>query len=455
MTACITSLPEELVETVCHHVELQDIGLLRLTSRELFHKASNGIFGRYLNAQRPVLLRERPLQALAQMSAQSRSPEWIKQNLRLAGVASIDDNMLEPDQSGMMVARLSNLLANIFRNIATRDPKAVVKRLRLVMYLQVDDELRLYRRLGASKDHHRNPPYRMFWKDASREQVYQARKIMINTVVLALDRSKLPIEQLQFLPKGSGGYGVNCSMIPATLPKTSPNSLASVKNLEIYLTRDDDEPPPIGSETQARIARAREKAIVQNRVDTVTGLLRQCDAQEKLTMSYTSVSHERFNMRQPKCEVELLPSLAAAVHWNKLVDLDLREIQTSQVSLQKFYDPLVSLRRLSMDGVILISGKFQPIFDTICAESSQLEHLFLDLLAEERQTLQYEGAKLTWHRLSVAERLDELTVLDYAVTLRRAKDQESGMAYMWSDRNVIKGRIKGWRAVEHEERSLS
>lgn len=88
----LSVLPEELVECIVGHLDLESIRALRLTNRTAAHKCSNGYFSRLFRCRR-VLLTKQSLENAAQMMA--THGRYI-QELCVVGAAQSEESATDP-----------------------------------------------------------------------------------------------------------------------------------------------------------------------------------------------------------------------------------------------------------------------------------------------------------------------------------------------------------------------
>jgi hypothetical protein len=447
MTVGLESCPPEIIGSIVQLLDLTDVGNLRLTSRCLRHKATQGQFRSYFRSKR-VKVTGPELKSLAIVTQRG----WLGceiNDLTLVGVVNNTETLEEavlknPDdprktdletlqqrrrdyEKLLESGELVHILGNAFKNIAANSSTGKLSSLslELVVYLSnAKDEL------APLAGGHWGP----IWQMAAETHriVFSALKdsnLEINSLNIFnrpdLHRCSIASNELSSIDYAAEGLitplrsleSLSISVSERILDITRDDLLDDESEYEAasedeeWATSEDDERAR-GDEERAREneQRAREEATMQaNDERNFTGLA-------SLIQACRNIKHLEIHHYQAKWWAlarvpyeRLFQRIAALDTLPQLEDCSLRGVSLTEDNLLAFLRRLSSsLRRFEMETVTMTSGTFGSSFELLTATSSSistsafantadavpfpnLQHLYLDTLRVGRDLVLFIG----------------------------------------------------------------
>jgi hypothetical protein len=117
--------------------------------------------------------------------------------------------------------------------------------------------------------------------------------------------------------------------------------------------------------------------------EDIVRLLKLCPQLENLELHWYSLGGIKLNDAQ-KEERLFLGHIVQLEQVSQLRHCQLKGIYTNEITLLAFLKKAAGLSRLSMEQIILDTGKFSPLFNYLTNHVQHLEHLHLDDLWESR-----------------------------------------------------------------------
>ncbi|KAL9078392.1 MAG: hypothetical protein Q9157_002687 [Trypethelium eluteriae] len=171
MASLLEALQIELIENIVIFLELCDIASLRLTSRNIEDKASQGCFTAFFK-DKDVELKTRRLQEMVRITSQGRLG-YLLQDCAISGVAQKETTATDESAEHL------RLLTEVFRNLKQRSPKGELSSLGLRVVARVEGPD------GELIEPHEFCSWRAVWNTASHT---------FNVAMAALSESQLPVE---------------------------------------------------------------------------------------------------------------------------------------------------------------------------------------------------------------------------------------------------------------------
>ncbi|KAF7117606.1 hypothetical protein CNMCM5793_006698 [Aspergillus hiratsukae] len=426
MAVCLESCPPEIIGCIVRLLDLTDVGNLRLTSRCLRSKATQGQFRSCFRSKR-VKVTGPQLKNLAIVTQHG----WLGceiNDLTLVGVVNnterleeaVWDNPDDPKKTDLETLQqrrrdyeqllesgeLVHILGNVFKNIAANNSTAKLSSLslELIVYLSnAKDELAP---LAGG-------PWRPIWQMAA-----ETHRIVFS----ALTDSNLEINSLNIFKRaglhrcsiaGNELSSIDYAAEGLVIPLRSLESLSiSVSERILDVTLDDllndDSEYEVTSEDEDQ---AREEATMKaNDERNFTGLASLIQACRNL--KHLDIHHYRVKRWHPFAKIpneRLFQRIAALDTLPQLEDCSLRGVSLTEDDLLAFLRRLSSsLRRLEMETITMTSGTFGSIFKLLTATSTSistsaganapdaapflnLQYLYLDTLRVGRDLVFFTG----------------------------------------------------------------
>ncbi|GIC86289.1 F-box domain protein [Aspergillus udagawae] len=426
MTVGLESCPPEIIGSIVRVLDLTDVGNLRLTSRCLRSKATQGHFRSCFWSKR-VKFTGPELENLAIVTQRG----WLGceiNDLTLVGVVNNTERLEEavwvnsddPKKTDLETLQqrqrdyerllesgeLVHILGNVFKNIVANNSTGKLRSLSL--------EVIVY--LSNAKDELAPPaggPWRPIWQMAA-----ETHRIVFS----ALMDSNLEIDSLNIFNRaglqrcsiaGNELSSIDYAAEGLIMPLRSLESLSiSVSEPILHVTLDDllndDSEYEVTSEDEDQ---AREEAMMKaNDERNFTGLASLIQACRNL--KHLDIHHCRVELGHPFANIpneRLFGRVAALDTLPQLEGCGLRGLSLTEDDLLAFLRRLSSsLRRFEMETITMTSGTFGSIFELLTATSTSistsagadaadaapfpnLQYLYLDTLRVGRDLVFFTG----------------------------------------------------------------
>ncbi|KAL2820344.1 hypothetical protein BJX63DRAFT_444613 [Aspergillus granulosus] len=424
MTVGLESCPPEIIGCIARLLDLADVGSLRLTSRYLRSKATQGQFRSCFRSKR-VKITGPELENLAIVTQRG----WLGceiNDLTLVGVVNNTERLEEavwanPDdpkktdiealqqrrrdyEHRLESGELVHILDKVFKNIAANSSTGKLSSLslELIVYLSnAKDELAP---LAGG-------PWRPIWQMAA-----ETHRLIFS----ALKDSNLEIDSLKIFNRaglhrcsiaGNELSSIDYAAEGLIIPLRSLESLSisvSERILDVTLDDllDDDSEYEVTSEDEDQ---AREEATMkandERNFTGLAGLIQACR-----NLKHLDIHHCRANLGYPFANIQnerLFQRIAALDILPQLEDCGLRGVSLTEDDLLAFLRRLSSyLRRFEMETVTMTSGTFGSIFELLtatiitpsagadvadAAHFPNLQYLYLDTLRVGRDLVFFTG----------------------------------------------------------------
>ncbi|QIW94619.1 hypothetical protein AMS68_000137 [Peltaster fructicola] len=432
--ATITDLPVELIERIVTLLTTEEVGKLRLTSRELRAKASQGGYlSNFINHN--VDLSETSLKALTSILTEDNLSRRLR-NLTITTLVFDDHNDKSPifafapdwdppilsnrpkgyctsDTKGEAAlqerteARQQSAKVNLRRaqhevNVECNVYPAMVQQAFETIKLYCQDEALSSLRLNCKVDDGNGPHLDLADKDARLNLLSAHTTYLFSITMDALLSSKLCVGSFDIFPN-TRHCSLASTQISPFLARTSPSALrnltSSIRSLAMSFSRLTD----------SEVARSRDMCCSCNkRKGRPTGNKTMCHKHlvefddeddthcqtERSLVSFLNyfANLEALDLRQYEIERSsdkwnpiVFEHIADHVRLPHLKKLTLRGVNADERSLLALLTTLSSLHSLDMRHVNLKDGQWQPIFSYIKTAMPKLHTLNLEDLFENKR----------------------------------------------------------------------
>ncbi|KAI1735149.1 hypothetical protein F4680DRAFT_312111 [Xylaria scruposa] len=414
MTVGLESCPAETVESIVKCLGVIDAGSLRLTSRCLHSKATQGHFRSYFWSKR-VKITSPSLECFRVLTQRGSLGCEIR-DLRLVGVvnnskrieAALKAHPDDPSQrnletfqerqrnhqqsrdSGQLLRHLSDAFKNIAANSATGKLHSLS--LEVTVY-RTDANRELCPVSGGS--------WRLIWQSAAET---------FRIVFLALQESKLKIDNLNIF---NGSHLHRCSVASNELSNMDysgpglSKTLGSVSSLSISVSErilditpqdaqasgDSADEIDWSDDADTDMESYMADAHDENNFIGLAGLIHTCKILKSLYIHQYGVNRRRLDPHVPIPNERLFQrSIATLDTFPPIEECSLCGVFIRESDLLTFLKRISSsLRRFSMKTVTMSTGSFRVAFDYITSNISNLEYLYLDELMIGRDLVHFTG----------------------------------------------------------------
>ncbi|KAI6088227.1 hypothetical protein F4821DRAFT_91813 [Hypoxylon rubiginosum] len=403
MAAGLEDFPPELVEIIVRHLDVKDVGNLRLTSRCLRSKASQVHFRSYFRSKR-VKLTSPHLEEFEAVTRRGSLGCEIR-DLTLVGVVrSLEAAVERADSEGkhpmqrwqerqkerqqnyeLIVRRLSD----VFKNIAANSVAGRLHSLSL--------EVAEYPIGGEG--------WRFIWQSTA-----DTSRIIFS----ALQESRIRLDHLNLF---NGSHLYHCSIASNKLSSIDystdalSQSLGSVRSLSISVSDrildvtetssgwadesdwsglDDEEEEREGEEesdseaamVESDLWLAMADARDENNFIGLAGLIHACQNLKILHIHQYEVNRRRIDSRVTiPSELIFQRGIATLNMLPPIEECSLSGVFLRESDMLAFLErSSKTLRALSMKTVTMVTGSFRPVFDYIASRIPNLDYLYLDEL---------------------------------------------------------------------------
>ncbi|KAI3333008.1 hypothetical protein F4824DRAFT_275711 [Ustulina deusta] len=414
MTVGLESCPAEIVESIAKCLDVTDAGRLRLTSRCLRSKATQGHFTLYFWSKRvkvtsPCLEHFRALTQRGSLGCEIRDLTLVgvvnnTKRLEAAVKAHPDDpsqrnldifqarrqNHQQSRDSGQLLRHLSDA----FKNIAASSATGKLHSLSLeVTVYRTDANRELSPASGGS--------WRLVWQSAAET---------FRIVFSALQESTLQIGNLNIF---NGSHLHRCSVASNELSNMNysgaglSKTLGSLTSLSISVSErilditpqnaqasgDSADEIDWSDDADMDMGRYMADAHDENNFTGLAALIHACKILKSLHIHQYGVNRRRLDPHVPIPDERLFQrSIAALDTLPPIEECSLCGVFIRESDLLAFLKRISSsLRRFSMKTVTMTTGSFRAAFDYIASDISNLEYLYFDELMIGRDLVHFTG----------------------------------------------------------------
>ncbi|KAH6656457.1 hypothetical protein BKA67DRAFT_531726 [Truncatella angustata] len=418
MTVGLENCHTELVESIVGRLDVTDVGSLRLTSRCLRSKASQGHFRSYFRSKRvkvssPHLedfevvtrrgslgceIRDLTLVGVVRdtnrlEAAVETRPEDAESKRHLQILQERQQDYEQSKDSGLIVRRLSDA----FKNIAANGVAGKLHSLSLEVAECRIDAQRQFPPTGGEG-------WRLIWQSAAET---------FRIVFSALQKSRLQLDHLNLF---NGSHLYQCSIASNELSiidySADPLSqtLGSVRSLSISVSdrilditqassgwadesdwsgSDDGEEEEEEPDVEALMTDARE----ENNFTGLAGLIHACQNLKILHIHQYGVNRRRLDSRVAiPSELIFQRGIATLNTLPPIEECLLCGVFLRESDMLAFLErSSKTLRALTMKTVTMVNGSFRPVFDYIASRIPNLDHLYLDELMVGEELVHFTG----------------------------------------------------------------
>lgn len=369
MKSPLEALPVELVGLIVTFLEPCDIASLRLTSRAVENKASQGSFTT-LFKHKNVELTSRTLQEMVQMTSQGRLG-CLLQHCTITGI--VRNGTTATDDEG---AEHLRLLTEAFCNLKQYSPKAGLSSLCL----------RVAARIEGADGKLIEPDSFRSWKT-----VWDAALRTFNVTMAALNASQLPVGEHLDIFGSLRGCSLGCDAFLAFAQNlkfaASMHIFGSLKRLTVSLSAphkaatEHGSEETAGAETEAQAESRHSNLILQNIMQVVLPIMPKLE----------SLDLQWYNLRDssmftlPVSSTTLQGTGTSSASSTSLKECSLRGIYATESHLLQFLKA-VHPTALTLTDTRLVSGTYASIFKYLTSPDSPVTYYHLNDI-RERNTL--------------------------------------------------------------------
>lgn len=359
----LEGLPIELTEQIVTCLQLCDIASLRLASRILENKASQGCFNAFFRHKK-VELTTATLQNLVQATGQGRRRGCLMRHCTITGIIRSDTP--SQDESTEYV----RLLAEAFRNLKQRSPDGGLASLCLRLAVGTEGEL------AEPRDSH---SWREVWDTALRT---------FHVTMAALYESQLPLYEHLDVFGGLRGCSLACDAFLASAPRSASTLVfGSLKKLTASLSPPYKAPTEHPSEVATIEAEAPAQNWHENR--TLQGILHMLGAMPELESLDLHWYHLRDSVSASPAPSTTHQESSSNLAVPRLKECSLRGVYTSESDLLRFLEA-VRPATLTLTDVRLVSGTYASVFRYLTSPDSPVACYHLDDVHEGIPLVHFE-----------------------------------------------------------------
>ncbi|KAI1089359.1 hypothetical protein F5B19DRAFT_379928 [Rostrohypoxylon terebratum] len=344
MGPSIEALPIELIEQIVQLLDLCSIASLRLTSRNMERKASQGYFTKFFHTK-DMALTPRTLQNMIWITSQDHVGGLL-QHCNIVGIAEID--MITQSHAN----ELTDLLATAFLNLKERCKNGGLASLCLRVATIPQDSNDQTAQSGASKQ----------WKD-----IWATALCTFNITIAALERSQLSVDDSLDVFGSVKGCSLRCDVFllwPHSFPSTP--IFAKLRRLTVSLSSSC-----IGFEEQATPGEERDYVPSSNIFRGILEMSRIMPQLESINLHWYRLGYNVTTLTKPFIDT------SGSSTFTHLKELILRGMHTSANNLLQFIRELRPTS-LTMKDITLTSRVYDPIFEYITSPESPMAYYCLD-----------------------------------------------------------------------------
>jgi hypothetical protein len=379
MGSPLEALPVELIEHIVTVLEFSDIAALRLTSRAIEAKASNGRFNSFLKTKK-IDLTTKTLQRFVKATGKGQRG-CLLQHCTITGIIRGDTPAHEDSTEH------ERLLTKAFRNLKQGSPEKSLASLSLRVTVRVEDSN------GDLVEPHEYRNGREVWRAALRT---------FRVAMAALHESQLPVNEHLDIFGGAKGCSLGCD---AFLAEFAPESASrgeifrSLKTLTARLSAPpnlDEVASEHASECESdSIAeyKARQPPLAQSgwQADRVLGeILNVLPTVPELK----SLDLHWYMLKENNDPAPSVPA-ATTLHGSgtspgfpHLKECRLRGVYASETNLLHFLSALRPTE-VKLTYIRLTSGAYTPVFQYLTSEDSPVTSYHLDDVHEGRKLVHF------------------------------------------------------------------
>lgn len=438
MLSLLEALPIELIEHIVTRLEFSDIASLRLTSRTIEAKASNGCFNSFLKHKK-IELTTKTLQLFVQATEQGQRG-WLLRHCTITGIARSDTTAHEDSTEH------ERLLGKAFGNLKRWSPESSLASLSLRVAARVEDSKGELVEPGEFR---------------SGREVWKATLHTFRVTMAALRESQLPVTEKLDVFGSIRGCSLACDAFLANFAPQSTlrrHSFGSPMRLIVSLSapskldeagtehESESESESEGEITAAELHApppAQESWQARRILQEILHVLPTMPKLESLDLHW-------YTLRESNVSGPLVPPAMTLQERStvsalpRLRECSLRGIHTSETDLVHFLSA-IRPATVTLTNVRLISGTYGPVFQYLTSEDSPVTSYHLDDV--------YEGTKLVHFEVPGTSKFRYSGVIMGPSTLSREGGHvKEAIPYRFSSRRVM-GSVERnrWRRIKAQE----
>ena len=365
MASPLEALPVELIEHIVTLLDFRDIAALRLTSRTLDSKASQGSFTAFFKYKN-IELTTRILQELVQVTSQS-GLGCLLQHCTITGIAR--NETAAPDGD----TELLRLLTEAFCNLRQRSKKRELASLRLRVAARIESQD------GTLIEPDKFRSWSSIWDAALRA---------FNVTTTALNESQLPIVGHLDIFGSLRGCSLSCDAFSAfadTLAATHVyNSLKrlTVSLSAVYKATMNDDFATAFTDEEAQSESRHLRFVFED----ILQMLQSMPELQCLDLHWYNIGNKASISAAPPSARQKSGTSPIST---RLKECSLRGIYTTESALLQFLQA-VHPTMLTLTDVRLISGTYAPIFEHLTGPYGSVMCYHLDDLHEGNALVHFD-----------------------------------------------------------------
>ncbi|KAF2151119.1 hypothetical protein K461DRAFT_269396 [Myriangium duriaei CBS 260.36] len=345
----LDSLPPEVVETIVSMLDFADVCALRLTGTLVSAKASQCRFTSWFSRKRIELTSKAQLDDFVRMTERNQVG-CLLEHLTLVYVLpplGDDAETSKPKQDAQVVVWCLTLA---FKNILVHSEHSRLQSLTLKVERDGDD---------LTDGTWRNPK-----SFGNKELIWASAAWTFETACLALDTSRLPINQFNIFDGAKRG-SLACDQLAKTMNVVEvPMAMKNLRCLSLSLSERMHNLDSQGFEFVTS---------ANHHIQHLCRFLQCFPGLESLEIHWFNYSRNRISAMER--ERRFFDLVAESVKLPHLLCLSLKGVYTCEAALTKFLSNTPLLHSLTLEGLHLQEGTFHRIFDMVLP---QLDYLRLD-----------------------------------------------------------------------------
>lgn len=355
MGPSIEALPIELIEHIVQHLDLRSIASLRLTSRNIETKASQGSFAKYFH-KKDVSLTPLTLQHMVQVTSQDHFGGLLR-HCNIVGIAGID--MTTQSKANELI----HLLAKAFFNLKERSKNGGLSSLCLRVTTTPQNSDDYIVQSEASKE----------WKE-----IWATALCTFNITMAALERSQLSVDDQLDIFGSVKGCSLRCDAF-LSLPHAFPSTqiFAKVKRLAVSLSSSYMDP-----EEHATQSETRDYIPTSHVFRGILEMSRIMPKLESINLHWYRLGANVTALSKP------YSSTSGSSTFTCLKELILRGMHTSADNLLQFIQELHPTS-LTLKDIVLTSGVYDSILKFITCLESPITYYYLDDIHQNHRLVHF------------------------------------------------------------------
>ncbi|KAL1999309.1 hypothetical protein VTN02DRAFT_4710 [Thermoascus thermophilus] len=366
----LEALPIELVELIVTFLEPRDVASLRLTSRIVADKTSQGSFAARFT-RRTVALTTATLREMVRVTGQGHLGRLL-QHVTIAGIARDGTTAAEKEEEEEDTEH-RRLLTEAFDTLKRRSPTGGLSSLRLRVAARVD---------GADGEELVEPDHFYAWR-----RVWDAALRAFKVTMAALSEARLPVTEQLDLFGSVRGCSLACDAFllafahgPASMMMRT--IFGSVKRVMVSLSAPYQAATEHGSESESRHA----NLILQNILQVLLPVMPEL---QSLDLHWYNLGASTSTSPVPSATRQDSNSNTSSAAAANLKECSLRGIYVSEDDLLRFLQA-VRPATVTLTDIRLVAGTYASIFHYLTDPDGPVTRYHLDDIRERNALVHFD-----------------------------------------------------------------